>query len=653
MEAYIVDKLTFSLLAITNCVYTNKIKSQYVLLTNNTNKYLFKVLKDNNLIEDNKISLNLFQRQFLKAEIGSKIIKEDVELKNIKSINNITFIINPIKTNSKTIYELTEKKINFIKKLLIGIPVNNELYLSIEENTLSILPVDLLDRDNNKIITSETNIKFITFDDNIKIYNPNIDTQLINDNTQLFNGNFNFIDMGVGGLDKQFEILFRRSFSSRLLPDKVIQNLGINHVRGIMLYGPPGCGKTLIARQIGKILNCEPPKIVNGPSLLSAFMGKSEENVRDLFANAIADKGNKKLHLIILDEFDALARKRGTTGPDTSVMDKIVNQFLTMIDGPDSLNNILLIAMTNRLDMIDEALLRPGRFEVQIEITLPDEKGRLDILTIHTNKMNQAGYLNNVNLNEIASLTTNFTGAEIESVVKNAVSYSISKELDPNNLANAKNIKPIISQLDFLKSVSEIKPQFGSISKDIEIITSIPFELYSINYENIYKQSLNYINMLHEGNLLSILIEGDSYTGKTTLACQIAKHAGFNCIKFINSESLLNSVLKQYTINEIVNNGCRSDSFILILDCIEKLIEYSPLGNHYNNKVLQTINTLLGKIIDTNKKFVIILTSSKPELINNLGLSNECTISYNVTDCEYNGSFISKYFKNKKFSNNL
>jgi vesicle-fusing ATPase len=649
MEAYIVDKLTNSLLAATNCVYTNKVKSPYVLLTNNKSKYLFKVLKDDNLIEHNKISLNLFQRQFLKVELGSKLTKEDVELasiNNIKSINSITFIIKPIKTNSKTIYELTEDKIDSVKQSLIGIPVNNELYLSIELNSLSILPVDLLESDNNKIITNTTNIKFITIDDNIKIDNSNIDTQL-------FNGNFNFIDMGVGGLNKQFEILFRRTFSSRLLPDKVLKNLGINHVRGIMLYGPPGCGKTLIARQIGKILNCETPKIVNGPSLLSSFMGKSEENVRNLFADAIADKGNKKLHLIILDEFDALARKRGTTGPDASVMDKIVNQFLTMIDGPDSLNNILLIAMTNRLDMIDEALLRPGRFEVQIEITLPDEKGRLDILTIHTNKMNQAGYLNNVNLNEIASLTTNFTGAEIESVVKNAVSYSISKELDPNNLANAKNIKPIISQLDFLKSVGEIKPQFGSVSKDIEIITSVPFELYSINYENIYKQSLNYISMLRDGNLLSILIRGDSYTGKTTLACQIAKQSGFNCIKFINSELLLNSILKEQTINEIVNNGYRSDSFILILDCIEKLIEYSPLGNYYNNKVLQTINTLLGKIVDTNKKFVIILTSSKPELISNLGLSNECTLSYNVSDCEHAGNLISKYFKNKKFNNNL
>lgn len=649
MEAYIVDKLTNSLLAATNCVYTNKVKSPYVLLTNNKSTYLFKVLKDDNLIEHNKISLNLFQRQFLKVELGSKLTKEDVELasiNNIKSINSITFIIKPIKTNSKTIYELTEDKIDSVKQSLIGIPVNNELYLSIEQNSLSILPVDLLESDNNKIITNTTNIKFIIIDDNIKIDNSNIDTQL-------FNGNFNFIDMGVGGLNKQFEILFRRTFSSRLLPDKVLKNLGINHVRGIMLYGPPGCGKTLIARQIGKILNCETPKIVNGPSLLSSFMGKSEENVRNLFADAIADKGNKKLHLIILDEFDALARKRGTTGPDASVMDKIVNQFLTMIDGPDSLNNILLIAMTNRLDMIDEALLRPGRFEVQIEITLPDEKGRLDILTIHTNKMNQAGYLNNVNLNEIASLTTNFTGAEIESVVKNAVSYSISKELDPNNLANAKNIKPIISQLDFLKSVGEIKPQFGSVSKDIEIITSVPFELYSINYENIYKQSLNYISMLRDGNLLSILIKGDSYTGKTTLACQIAKQSGFNCIKFINSELLLNSILKEQTINEIVNNGCRSDSFILILDCIEKLIEYSPLGNYYNNKVLQTINTLLGKIVDTNKKFVIILTSSKPELISNLGLSNECTLSYNVSDCEYADNLISKYFKNKKFNNNL
>ncbi len=651
MTEFIVDKLPNPSLALSNCVYLKTLESHYVLLNGNTgrNKYIFKAISDPSIKED-RICLNLFQRQLLKVEIANTITKININYNNNSSsynLSSVTFIVKNIKTQTKIIYDLTEDKINNIIKSLIGLPINNDLYLSIEQNNLSILPVNFPESDNNKIITADTEIKFITFDKNILIDDANIDTS-----SQLFNGNFNFIDMGIGGLDKQFEIMFRRTFSSRLLSDKILKNLGINHVRGIMLYGPPGCGKTLIARQIGKILNCENPKIVNGPSLLSSYIGKSEENVRNLFADAIADKSSKKLYLIILDEFDALARKRGESGPDASIMDKIVNQFLTMIDGPESLNNILLIAMTNRLDMIDEALLRPGRFEVQIEITLPDEKGRTDILTIHTNKMKNAGYLNdNVDLTELAKLTKNFTGAEIESVIKNAVSYSISKELDPNNLSNAKNINPVISQTEFIKSINEIKPQFGSVSKDIEILTSMPFELYSNVYEKIYEESLNYINSLKTGNLLSILIQGDLYIGKTTLACQIAKKSGFNSIKFVNSQVLLNSTNKENAINEIINNGMRSDTFLLILDSVEKLIEYSPLGVYYNNKVLQIIYTILSKIIDPSKKMVIILTSSKPELMNSLGINKDCTIVNSIYDQIISNNIkVSKYFKDKKFN---
>ena len=408
---------------------------------------------------------------------------------------------------------------------------------------------------------------------------------------------------------------------------------------------------TLIARQIGKILNCEEPKIVTGPSLLSSYQGKSEENVRDLFAEAYADKQGKKLHLVILDEFDAISRKRGTIH-DAGLSDRIVNQFLSMIDGPESLNNILLIAMTNRLELIDDALLRPGRFEVQIEIGLPDEKGRYDILSIHTNKMKNAGYLQNIDLNEIALLTKNFTGAELESVVKNAVSYCISKELDPSNLSSIKDINPVITQNDLIMSVNEIKPQFGTISKEIEIITSIEFELYSNEYKKIYDDIQNKINSLSKGNLLSIMIQGDYYIGKTTLACQIAKKSKLNYVKFISSETLMNFIIKEQQLYDIFEQSLRSESSILILDCIEKIIEYSKLGNIYNNKVLQTIYTLLGKIVDNSKKIIVILTSSNKNLMNNIEINTLCTYTYNLMDVANSNTqnkMASIYFKEKKF----
>ena len=186
--------------------------------------------------------------------------------------------------------------------------------------------------------------------------------------------------MGIGGLDKQFAEIFRRAFNTRRYPASVIEKYGMEHCKGMILYGPPGTGKTLIARKIAKVLNCSEPKVVNGPEIFDKFVGGSEKNIRDLFAEAETDQltnGNESdLHVIIFDEIDAVCRKRGSVSSGTGVNESVVNQLLSKIDGVDALNNILIIGMTNRLDMIDEALLRPGRFEIHLEIGLPDEPGR-------------------------------------------------------------------------------------------------------------------------------------------------------------------------------------------------------------------------------------------------------------------------------------
>ncbi len=147
-----------------------------------------------------------------------------------------------------------------------------------------------------------------------------------------------------------------------------------------------------MARQIGKMLNSKEPLIVNGPEVLNKFVGQSEENIRKLFAPAEAEykeKGEESsLHIIIFDELDAICRQRGSKNDGTGTGDSIVNQLLSKMDGVNQLNNILIIGMTNRLDMIDEALLRPGRLEIHMEISLPDESGRLQILKVHTTKVN-------------------------------------------------------------------------------------------------------------------------------------------------------------------------------------------------------------------------------------------------------------------------
>ena len=161
--------------------------------------------------------------------------------------------------------------------------------------------------------------------------------------------------MGIGGLSEQLLTIFRRLFASRRLPSHLIKEMNIKHVRGMIIYGPPGCGKTLLARQIGQLLNCQDTKIVNGPELLNMYVGESEANTRKLFAEAISDKDCQALHLIICDEFDALSRVRGTTLNNSPVLDNVVNTLLSYIDGVNQLNNILLICMTNRIDLVDPA----------------------------------------------------------------------------------------------------------------------------------------------------------------------------------------------------------------------------------------------------------------------------------------------------------
>ena len=147
----------------------------------------------------------------------------------------------------------------------------------------------------------------------------------------------------------------------------------------------------MIARQIGRMLNAVEPKIVNGPEILNRYIGASEENIRALFKDAEADwksKGDASpLHIIIFDELDAICRQRGSGRGDQGVGDSVVNQLLSKMDGVEQLDNVVVIGMTNRLELIDDALLRPGRFEVHLQIGLPTEAGRREILEIHTAAM--------------------------------------------------------------------------------------------------------------------------------------------------------------------------------------------------------------------------------------------------------------------------
>lgn len=229
----------------------------------------------------------------------------------------------------------------------------------------------------------------------------------------------------VGGLGKQIDAIVRRVLDGRVIRPvdedankdssddtttaltmaameaEELAVLGLTPVRGLLLYGPPGTGKTLLARQIAKALRARTPKIVSAPELLDRWVGGSEKLVRGLFAEAEAelaacngDATRSALHVVVIDEIDAVFRKR-SSGEDSGEATRasVVNQILAKMDGINAIDNVLIIGLTNRRELLDGALLRPGRLEVQIEVPLPDREGRREILQIHFGALRKKGRL--------------------------------------------------------------------------------------------------------------------------------------------------------------------------------------------------------------------------------------------------------------------
>ena len=224
-----------------------------------------------------------------------------------------------------------------------------------------------------------------------------------------------------------------------------------------------------MARQIAKMLNGKEPKIVSGPEVLSKFVGETEANIRKLFEDAekeYKEKGDLSgLHVVIFDEIDAICKSRGSRSDNTGTMDSLVNQLLAKIDGVEAINNLLLIGMTNRKDMLDEALLRPGRFEVQLEISLPNEEGRKQIFHIHLKKIVDAKALgDDVSIDELSRLSKNYTGAEIAGLIRDAMGYALRRKLqiDPSKgVKMISNEMPVVTWEDFTKALSSTHPAFA------------------------------------------------------------------------------------------------------------------------------------------------------------------------------------------------
>ena len=258
----------------------------------------------------------------------------------------------------------------------------------------------------------------------------------------------------VGGLESLKEEL-REAIEWPIKHKDAFDYVNIDAPKGILLHGPPGTGKTLIAKAVAKMTESNFISI-KGPELLSKWVGESEKGVREIFRKARLAAPC----IIFLDEVDALVPRRGGNS-DSHVTENVVSQILTEIDGLEELHNVLIIGATNRLDIVDPAILRPGRFDRIIEVPLPDAKSRSNIFKIHTKKKPLA---KDVDLEKIVKLTDGFSGAEISGVA-NRAGITALKRYVSGKLSSVKEIE--ITQNDLIDAIGKVKPKISRIEEPL------------------------------------------------------------------------------------------------------------------------------------------------------------------------------------------
>ena len=416
----------------------------------------------------------------------------------------------------------------------------------------------------------------------------------------------------IGGLTDEIKKV-REMIELPLRHPEIFEKLGIEAPKGVLLYGPPGTGKTLLAKAVANESNAHFISI-SGPEIMSKFYGESEARLREIFKEA----REKAPSIIFIDEIDSIAPKREeVTG---EVERRVVSQMLSLMDGLEARGKVIVIAATNRPNAIDPALRRPGRFDREIEIKVPDKKGRKDILLIHSRNM---PLTDDVDLEKMASVSHGYVGADLEYLCKEAAMKCLRRLLPVLNLEEEK-IPPetldklIVSGEDFQKAVMEITPSGmrevfienpdvkwddigGLLDVKRELQEAIEWPLkYPVLYDKLgHKMSRG------------ILLHGVSGTGKTLLAKAVATESEANFVSVRGPELLSKWVGEsERGIREIFRRARQASPCVIFFDEIDSIAPIRGAGGEtaVTERVVSQLLTELDGM--ENLRGVVVLAAT-------------------------------------------
>lgn len=425
----------------------------------------------------------------------------------------------------------------------------------------------------------------------------------------------------IGGLTEEVNKV-REMVELPLKRPELFLRLGIEPPKGVLLYGPPGTGKTLLAKAIANESEAH-FILLNGPEIMSKFYGESEKKIREIF-----DEAEKNAPAIIfIDEIDSLAPKREETGGE--VERRVVSQLLTMMDGLQSRGRVVVIGATNRPNALDPALRRPGRFDREVEISVPDKTGRLQILKIHTRNM---PLTKDVDLEELARKTHGFVGADISSLGKEAAMIVLRKNLHKFNLEADEEIPQEtlnqlrVSQKDFNEALKVVRPSAmrevlvetpNTKWEDIGGVDDVKRDLKeAVEWPLKYPDSFTRMGI---NPPKGVLLYGPPGTGKTLLAKAVANESEANFIQ-VKGPSLLSMWVgkSEEGVRKIFERARQVSPCIIFFDEIDSLAGKRGLGYGGGSKVTENVlNQLLAEMdgIEDLTNVIVIGATNRPDML--------------------------------------